>query len=48
MQVICMRDILQQTTPSIDEVEAKLAAAIAAELATDISDSVATCSTLPY
>ena len=48
MQVICMRDILQQTTPSIDEVEAKLAAAIAAELATDISDNVATCSTLPY
>jgi lipoyl(octanoyl) transferase len=48
MQVICMRDLLQHNTPSIDEVEAKLAAAIATELATDISDSVPTSSTLPY
>lgn len=48
MQVICMRDLLADKTPTIDEVEELLAAAIAKQLHTTISDSVPTASALPY
>lgn len=48
MEVICMRQLLNDKTPGIDEVEAKLAAAIASQLNTEITDSVPATLALPY
>jgi lipoyl(octanoyl) transferase len=48
MQVICMKDLLGDNTPSLEDVESRLAAAIAAQLKTEISDSVPVSSALPY
>ncbi len=48
MEVICMRQLLGDKTPGIDEVETKLAAAIADQLNTEITDSVPATLALPY
>jgi hypothetical protein len=48
MQVICMRDLLNEKTPSVQEIEGKLATALASHLHVTISDNIATSDTLPY
>jgi lipoyl(octanoyl) transferase len=48
MQVICMRELLGDKTPSLDYLEGRLAAVLAAQLNTTITDEVATSDQLPY
>lgn len=48
MQVICLRDLLGDKTPSMQDIEGKLATALASHLSVTISDEVATSDELPY
>ncbi len=48
MQVICMRELLGDKTPSLDYLEGRLAAVLAAQLNTTITAEVAISDQLPY